>query len=121
MLRVARTDDTGHFDIKGVRNGKYHVFALQDADNNYIFNAKSEMIAFDKTVYATTCRPDIRQDTIWRDSLHIQDIKRIPYTHFLPDNIVLRAFNEELTDRYFQKRRPRGGRPLLAHLHLRRQ
>lgn len=103
MLRVARTDDTGHFDIKGVRNGKYHVFALQDADNNYMFNAKSEMIAFDKTVYATTCRPDIRQDTIWRDSLHIQDIKRIPYTHFLPDNIVLRAFNEELTDRYFQK------------------
>lgn len=103
MLRVSRTDDAGHFSVKGVRNGQYHIFALQDADGNYMFNAKSEKIAFDSTVYNTTCGADIRQDTIWRDSLHIQDIVRVPYTHFYPDDITLRAFTEEQTDRYFQK------------------
>ena len=103
MLRVSRTDENGHFSVKGVRNGNYRVFALQDADNNYMFNAKSEKIAFDRTVFSTSCKPDIRQDTIWRDSLHIQDIRRVPYTHFYPDNVLLRAFTEPLTDRYFQK------------------
>lgn len=103
MLRVSRTDDNGHFSVKGVRNGNYHVFALQDADNNYMFNAKSEKIAFDPMVFSTSCKPDIRQDTIWRDSLHIQDIRQVPYTHFYPDNVLLRAFTETQTDRYFQK------------------
>ena len=103
MLRVSRTDDKGHFSIKGVRNGQYRVFALKDADNNYMFNAKSEEIAFDPNTYSTSCHPDIRQDTIWSDSLHIKDIEQVPYMHFFPDDIVLRAFTEEQTDRYFQK------------------
>ncbi len=103
LLRVSRTDEYGHFSIKGVRNGRYHVFALQDADGNYMFNAKSEKIAFDTTVYSTSCAPDVRQDTLWRDSLHIEDIRQVPYMHFFPDDIVLRAFTEEQTDRYFMK------------------
>lgn len=103
MLRVSRTDESGRFSIKGVRDGQYHVFALQDADNNYMFNANSEKIAFDSTVYTTSCGPDIRQDTIWRDSLHIEDIKRVPYTHFYPDDVTLRAFTQVQTDRYYQK------------------
>ena len=103
MLRVSRTDENGHYSIKGVRNGQYHVFALQDVDGNYMFNAPTEKIAFDSTIYNTTCGPDIRQDTIWGDSLHIRDIVRVPYTHFYPDNVVLRAFTEEQTNRYFIK------------------
>ncbi|MCD8296349.1 MAG: Ig-like domain-containing protein [Prevotella sp.] len=103
MLRVSRTDGSGKFIIKGVATGEYRIYALADADNNYIFNQRSEQIAFDTTVIVPTFKPDIRQDTVWLDSLHIDSIRRVPYTHFIPDDIVLRAFTEEQTDRYLIK------------------
>ena len=103
MLRVARTDSRGHFIIKGVADGEYRIYALQDADNNYYFSQKSEKLAFNHDIIVPSCKPDIRQDTIWRDSLHIHNIIQTGYTHFLPDNIVLRAFNEVITDKHLLK------------------
>ena len=103
LLRVSRTDDRGHFVIKGVAEGHYRVFALEDADGNYMFSQKSEKMAFNDQIYTPTWKPDVRQDTLWRDSLHIKDITLTNYTHFLPDDIVLTAFTEKQTDRYFLK------------------
>lgn len=103
LQRVSKTDGSGHFVIKGVAPGKYRCFALQDADGNFSFSQKSEMIAFNHDVIIPTAKPDIRQDTVWRDTLHIDSIARVKYTHFLPDDIVLRAFTETLTDRYLVK------------------
>lgn len=103
FLRVARTDSRGRFIIRGVAPGTYRVYALQDADGNYLYNQKSEMLAFSHETFVPSCGPDIRQDTIWRDSLRIDSIVRVPYTHFYPDNIVLRAFTTEQTDRYLLK------------------
>ena len=103
MLRVSRTDSRGMFIIKGIAPGNYRIYALEDADNNYYYSQKSERLAFNHDVIVPSCMPDIRQDTIWRDSLRIDSIRRVGYTHFLPDNIVLRAFTETLTDRYLVK------------------
>ena len=103
MLRVSRTDSRGHFIIRGVAPGKYRVYALQDADGNYSFNQRSEMLAFNHDIIEPSFRPDVRQDTLWRDSLHIESIAQVNYTHFLPDNICLRAFNEIVTDRHLLK------------------
>ena len=104
MLRVARTDGSGHFVIKGVKPGTYRVYALEDVDANYFFSQKSERLAFSTELITPSFKPDFRQDTIWRDSLHIETINRVGYTHFLPDDIVLRAFTEILTDRYLLKK-----------------
>ena len=103
MLRVSRTDDQGHFVVKGVAPGEYRIFALQDADANYFFSQKNEMIAFNHDIIVPTCKPDVRQDTIWADTLHIASINQEGYTHFLPDDIVLRAFTEQQTDRFLLK------------------
>ena len=103
LLRVARTDGRGRFVIKGVAPGEYRVYALQDADGNYMFNQKSEMIAYSHQTYQPSSKPDIRQDTIWKDTLHIDNIIQVPYTHFYPDDIVLLAFQEIQTDRYLLK------------------
>lgn len=103
MLRVSRTDGSGRFVIKGVAPGTYRAYALQDADGNYLFNQKSEMLAFSQEKIVPSFKPDVRQDTTWIDSLRIKSIDRVGYTHFLPDDIVLRAFNEVMTDRYFLK------------------
>ena len=103
MLRVSRTDSRGHFIIRGVAPGKYRVYALQDADGDYSFKQRSEMLAFNHDIIEPSFRPDVRQDTLWRDSLHIESIAQVSYTHFLPDNICLRAFNEIVTDRHLLK------------------
>lgn len=103
MLRVARTDGRGRFVIRGVAPGEYRVYALQDADGNYMFSQKSEMLAFSHQTYKPHAEPDTRQDTLWRDSLHIDSIMQVPYIHFYPDDIVLMAFQEVQTARYLLK------------------
>ena len=103
MMRISRTDSRGHFVIKGVAPGTYRCYALQDADNNYVYNQKSEMVGFSHDTFEPSWKMDTRQDTIWRDSLHIDNILRVPYTHFLPDDITLLAFTAEQDSRYLLK------------------
>ncbi len=103
LMRISRTDGTGHFVIKGVAPGEYRVYAIEDADGDFKFSQKSEMIAFSHETYQPSAKPDIRQDTIWRDTLHIDNIKRVPYTHFYPDNVIMLAFQELQTERYLLK------------------
>ena len=103
MRRVARTNSLGRFVIRGVAPGTYTIGAVKDADGDYRFTQRSEMMAFSHEKIVPTSKADIRQDTLWQDKNHIKDITLTGYTHFLPDNIVLRAFEHQPTDRYFLK------------------
>ena len=103
MLRISRTDSRGHFVVKGIAPGTYRAYALQDADGDFRFTQKSEMIGFSHETFVPSSKPDIRVDTVWRDSLHIDQLLQVPYTHFLPDDITLLAFTHQLTDRYLIK------------------
>ncbi|MCM1312462.1 MAG: Ig-like domain-containing protein [Bacteroides sp.] len=114
LERISRTDSRGHFVIKGIAPGQYRVFALNDQNQNFLFDQKSEMVAFTDRVITPSCRPDIRPDTIWHDSIHYDSIVMTPYTHFFPDDIVLLAFQEKLQDRYLLKNE----RPVLHQFSL---
>lgn len=103
FARVSRTDSRGRFSIKGVASGKYRIYALQDMDANFCFSQKAEKIAFDTLLIEPSCAPDSRQDTTWIDSTHIDTIKTIHFTHFYPDNLILRAFTEEIRDVHLLK------------------
>lgn len=103
FIRVSRTDSRGKFIIRGIAPGEYRIYALKDADGDYVYNQKSEMIAFSHELIKPYCGPDTKQDTIWRDSLRIDSIVRVNYTHFYPDDIVMRAFTALQTDRYLIK------------------
>ena len=103
MLRVSRSDSRGHFVIKGVAPGSYRTYALKDADGDFRFGQKSEMLAFNHEIYVPSSKPDVRIDTIWRDSLHIETFRQTPYTHFLPDDVTLLAFTHIQTDRFLLK------------------
>lgn len=61
------------------------------------------MVGFSHDTFEPSWKPDTRQDTIWRDSLHIDNIVRVPYTHFLPDDITLLAFTALQDNRYLLK------------------
>lgn len=102
--RVSRTNGSGHFVIKGLaRDRQYRAFALKDMDGDFMFTQKGEMIAFDTALFTSSCGPDIRLDTIWRDSTHYDSIQPVHYMHFYPDDIVLRSFLEEGQDRHLLK------------------
>ena len=103
MLRVSRTDSRGHFVVKGVAPGTYRAYALQDMDGDFRFSQKSEMIGYNHLTFEPGSKPDTRTDTIWRDSLHIDALIKVPYTHFLPDDITLLAFTHVQTDRFLIK------------------
>ena len=103
FTRISRTNGSGRFCIKGVKNGRYRVFALKDVDGDMVFSQKSEIVAFDTLVVETSSKPDVRMDTIWRDSTHYDSIRVIPYTHYLPDDVVLLSFQEELTEQHLLK------------------
>ena len=103
LMRISRTDSRGHFVVKGVAPGTYRAYALQDMDGDFCFKQKGEMIAFNHETYSPSSKPDTRTDTIWRDSLHIDALRQVPYTHFLPDDVTLLAFMHPQTDRYLLK------------------
>ena len=100
--RISRTDSRGRFTIRGIAPGKYHIFALMDGNQNFQYDSKTEMIAFSDSLIVPSSKPDVRQDTIWADSLIIDTIKTVNYTHYYPDDIILRAFKTE-DDRQYLK------------------
>ena len=101
--RVSRTDSRGHFSIRGVAPGKYRIYALMDGNQNYLFDSKTEAIAFSDSIISPSMMPATRQDTIWKDTLTIDTIKTVGYTRFMPDDIILRVFKEENTRQYFSR------------------
>ena len=101
--RVSRTDSRGHFSIRGVAPGKYRIYALMDGNQNYLFDSKTEAIAFSDSIIIPSMMPATRQDTIWKDTLTIDTIKIVGYTRFMPDDIILRVFKEENTRQYFSR------------------
>lgn len=94
LERVGRTDSRGFFSIRGVAPGKYRIYGLQDADQNYFYSQPTEQIAFADSLVIPAMEERLRQDTTWIDSLTIDTIVERKYTHFLPDQLLLRAFKE---------------------------
>lgn len=73
---LAKTNDNGEFSFHNLRNVPYLLFALKDANGDYIFNSKSEKIAFSdslvKGVYIKPPSPeDLKKDSLAKkDTLH---------------------------------------------------
>lgn len=103
--RISRTDSRGHFVIRGIAPGSYRIYALMDGNQNYIFDSKTETIAYQDSLVIPSTTGVVRQDTIWHenDTLHYDTIYQVNYTRFLPDNLLLRAFKEENNLQYLVK------------------
>lgn len=103
--RISRTDSRGHFTIRGVAPGKYRIYALMDGNQNYLFDSKTEAVAFLDSLVVPDMRPAMRQDTVWNelDTLAYDTIYEVHCTRFLPDNLILRSFKEENPMQYLVK------------------
>lgn len=112
--RVGRTDADGHFSIKGIAPGQYRIYALQDMNQNFFFDQKSEMLSWSDSLVIPSTEVRMEPDTTWIDSLTIDTIRILPVTHYLPEDIVLLAFTETPTFRYLVK----SERPALNRFNL---
>ncbi len=101
--RVSRTDSRGRFAVRGIAPGRYNVYALADANQNYMYDQKSEKVAFLGSTVEPYATQAVRADTLWHDSLTIDTVRFVHYTRFRPDDLVLLAFTEPFHSQYLQK------------------
>lgn len=107
--RISRSDAFGKFTIRNLSPGKYRIYGLKDADRSYTYNNISEDIAFSTDIIIPTTEGTTETDTIkineikegketTRDSIIIRNNIR-----YLPDSILLLAFNQNKEVLYMNK------------------
>lgn len=92
---VSKTQSNGRFQIKNIKPGNYKIFALQDGDNNLIYNQPTEPVAFAATLVAAVPTPKVA-DTLAKDSTQAE--QQPVDTNYKPFTIRLfRAIGEQKT------------------------
>ncbi|MDL2255576.1 Ig-like domain-containing protein [Parabacteroides sp. OttesenSCG-928-K15] len=99
FTRTSRTNERGRFTIRNITPGTYRLYALNDLNRDYTFDA-TEDIAFEEIPITPSFEFAERMDTVWRDSLTVDTIKLVSYTRFLPDDVTLFLFKEEFERQY---------------------
>ena len=94
---IAKTDENGMFLIDNIAPGKYHIFAINDANSDMKYNEGAEEIAFVDTLVVPSAEYSEVRDTLVKgvDSLLITG-----HTQFYPDPFYLRLFTEDIFDQY---------------------
>lgn len=103
--RVTRSDAYGKFTIRNLAEGRYKLYAVKDADRNYMFNAPSEDIAFYDEIIIPSAEVTSHSDTIYSDTTRtvIDTIMVHNTTRFFPDSLTIFAFNEGFKPLYLSK------------------
>lgn len=70
---ISKTQSNGTFQIKNIKPGDYKIFALQDGDNNLLYNQPTEAIAFASTLFPSVPSPK-EADTLANDSATPQPV-----------------------------------------------
>ncbi|MDE6157913.1 MAG: Ig-like domain-containing protein, partial [Muribaculaceae bacterium] len=89
--RIARTNQYGHFTIRNLKPGSYHIFAINDLNRDYHWD-RSEDIAFYDTVIVPYTEPVTVTDTLFAANGEDSLVTR-PGIRFMPNDILLSWFN----------------------------
>ena len=103
FLRIGHSDEYGHFTVRNIASGTYRVFALKDGNRNYFFDNATEDLAYLDTTFTPTVSMEWHSDTLSVDTITVDTIITTLQPHYMPDNIILRAFNENYKASYFEK------------------
>jgi len=97
---VARTDEKGIFLFDNVKAGSYKLFAVNDANQNLMYDSGAEEIAFADSLIIPTAEYRAEPDTLAKgaDSLLIAG-----NTYFFPEPVYLRTFMEDFFDQFLEK------------------
>jgi len=99
---IAKTDDKGIFLIGNIKKDKYHIFSVNDANNDLMYNEGAEKIAFYDSVIVPYAEFHEKLDTL---SKGVDSILIAGHTHFYPGPIYLRQFTEDIFTQYLSTSR----------------
>lgn len=99
-LYIARSLKDGSFNIGNIKEANYKLFALKDANNNFLFDLNTESIAFLDTLITPFAQITERIDTLKLDSLGNDSIIRTVQVKNYPDSVLLELFNEADDSQY---------------------
>ena len=100
MQRIAKTNQYGQFTIRGLKEGTYRIFAVNDVNRDYMWD-RSEDVAF----YDVTLSPTVEQievtDTLL-NSAGTDSIASRKGVKYLPNDVLLTWFNEGYKSQYLK-------------------
>ena len=102
LERVSRINDRGHFTIRNLKPGNYHVFALNDVDGDYLM-ARTEDIAFLDEIIVPTTSEYTSQDTVFTFDRRVDTVMTGTHTLYLPNDLLLCMFNEGYRSHYVKQ------------------
>lgn len=96
---IAKTDEDGLFMIDNIATGKYHLFSLNDLNNDLMYNEGAEEMAFVDSLIIP--RAEFHEDL---DTLvsGVDSMLILGHTHFYPEPIYLRQFTEDIFEQYIK-------------------
>lgn len=96
--RIARTDQYGRFTIRGLAEGNYRLWAVNDINRDYHWDRSEDVAFYDLLVSPTTESVEIA-DTL-RSSMGTDSIAMRPGIRFLPNDVLMTWFNEDYRPQY---------------------
>lgn len=104
FVRMTKTDSRGRFVLRGLPAGVYRLFALDDANRDYRWDNPAEDIAFYPATISPSAEPATAVDSIYNPATgKVDSVARRGTTRFLPDDILLSAFNIDFRPQYLVK------------------
>lgn len=100
LERVARTNSRGQFTVRGLKPGRYRVFAINDVNRDNRWD-RSEDIAFFDVPVSPSVEAIVVNDTL-RSSADVDSIVSRPGVAYLPADVLLTWFNEGYTSHYLK-------------------
>ncbi|WP_303328177.1 Ig-like domain-containing domain [uncultured Muribaculum sp.] len=101
LERIAKTNQKGQFTIRGLKPGKYRIYAINDLNRDYHWD-RSEDVAFYDVLVSPSVSGAVESDTLkavnGEDSVVSREV-----AHYLPDDILLTWFNEGYKAQYIDK------------------
>lgn len=114
FTRITRSDEDGFFTIHNIRPGAYRLYALNDVSRDYLYQP-GEALAFSDTLLTPYLELVTEHDTLWRDTIGIDDItgdtlftrqidtiRTHTERYYAPSDLVLWYFEEDKQRHYFR-------------------
>ncbi|MBR8534357.1 Ig-like domain-containing protein [Carboxylicivirga sediminis] len=99
-IRMAKTNKQGRFNIRNVSPGNYRIYALDDANRNYLFDQPGEAMAWSDIIVEPGFEYREFADTIRIDSLETDSIHYYEELVYTPDSIQLFKFQHDYKKQY---------------------
>lgn len=101
--KISQSDELGKFKMKNLAKKDYRIYALKDIDRSYTFNMPNEDLAFTERIVIPDLKEVMKPDTLFREDGTVDTVKQVKAIEYLPSDILLLSFNEDVKNRYLDK------------------